>query len=368
MKILSVFGTRPEATKMCPLVKAIDAAPDMDGVVCVTAQHRQMLDDVLELYGVTPQYDLDIMKQRQSTSYVFARVLEGVDDVIVKEQPDVVLVHGDTATSVAAALAAFYRKIPVGHVEAGLRSFDKYSPYPEELNRCLTDIIADIYFAPTGYNRDTLLKEGIPADAIVVTGNTAIDALSYTGHLCNALPFAMDDPDHKLILMTTHRNENLGEPMRRICNAMLRVVRDNPDVELFIPVHMNPAVREVVLPILGDRPRIHLTEPISAHQLIYAMKRCYICVTDSGGLQEEAPTYGAPLVILREETERPEGIDAGIAVLTGSDERLIYDTVNRLLRDADHHKSMVATENPYGDGRASERIVDALRRMVSPCR
>ncbi len=364
LRVMPVFGTRPEAIKMAPLVAALLADEHIDCMVCVTGQHREMLDQVLDQFDIKPRFDLNIMKESQTLTSITSSVLEGMDEVIVKSKPDLILVHGDTTTSFAAALAAFYRKIPVGHVEAGLRSFDKYSPYPEELNRTLTAKIADLNFAPTSANRKNLLRESVPGQ-IFVTGNTVIDALQqmvkkdfiFSHSLLNGL----SSSEKRMILLTAHRRENLGMPMESICRAVKRIAADNSDVEIIYPVHRNPAVRQHVWPILSDVPNVHLIDPIEVQDMHNLINRCYLVMTDSGGLQEEAPALGKPVLVLRKETERPEICEAGKALLVGTDENCIYEKAMKLLNDTDFYMGMRQALNPYGDGRASERIVKAIR-------
>lgn len=363
INVMTVFGTRPEAIKMAPLVLELEKNPNINSIVCVTAQHRQMLDQVLEIFGITPDYDLDIMKDRQTLIGITTRVLEGLDAVIKEAKPDIILVHGDTSTTFVGALAAFYNQTKVGHVEAGLRTYDKYSPFPEEMNRCLTGRIADLHFSPTVNNRENLLKEGISADNIFITGNTVIDALKTTVDKDYTLCDSMKDVDFenkRVIVVTAHRRENLGEPLRNICNALKRIVDDFNDVELVYPVHLNPAVRETVFSILGDNDRIKLIDPIDVRDLHNAMDRCFMVMTDSGGLQEEAPSLGKPVLVLRNETERPEAVEAGTVKVAGIDENNIYNMAKELLTNKDEYNKMARAVNPYGDGEASRRTVEAI--------
>ncbi len=364
IKVMSVFGTRPEAVKMAPLVLELQKCEQIENVVVVTAQHRQLLDSVMDLFGIKADYDLDLMKERQTLSSLTSTIMTEMTKVLEQVKPDIVLVHGDTTTSSITALAAFYLGIKVGHVEAGLRTFDKNMPFPEELNRRITDFITDIYFAPTAYNKDTLVREGIDESRIFVTGNTAIDALATTATIPAELPIHMQNDGNRLILVTAHRRDNptnSGEnPIEEICKALLRVVQDFADVEIFFPVHPNPAVREIVYAILGNNSRIHLTDPCTAAELQCAMRKCYMVMSDSGGLQEEAPSFGKPIIVMRKETERPEGIHAGISILAGTNQDIIYNSAKRLLTDPNAYAEMSAKENPYGDGKASKRIVEAI--------
>lgn len=363
IKVMSVFGTRPEAIKMAPLVKMLEKEERVQSIVCVTAQHRQMLDQVLAQFDITPDYDLNLMKAGQTLTSITNGVLEGMETILKQAQPDIVLVHGDTTTSFAAALAAFYLQIPVGHVEAGLRSFDKYSPFPEEMNRCLTGRIATLHFAPTERNRRNLESEGIHENIFVV-GNTVIDALrikvsdDYRFHdeKLRRLPLEQG----RWIVMTAHRRENLGPRLEQICRAVRRVVDTVPDVHVVYPVHLNPAVRNTVFPILDGVDRIHLIDPIEVDDMHNLLKRAYLVLTDSGGLQEEAPALDKPVVVLRTETERPEVVEANKAVLAGVEEEHIYQITERLLTDSQLYQSMVASNNPYGDGHTSEKITQII--------
>ena len=363
IKIMTVFGTRPEAIKMCPLVIKLKENKDIDTVVCVTAQHRQMLDQVLEAFKVVPDYDLDIMKNRQTLTHITASVLEGLYGIIEAEKPDMILVHGDTTTTFVASLAAFYCKVKVGHVEAGLRTYDKYSPYPEEMNRKLVTQIADLYFAPTQNNKNNLLKELIKEEYIYITGNTVIDALKTTvkkNFKFEHPVLSKIDFNKKIIFMTAHRRENLGEPLRNICSAVKEIATKNKNVEVVYPVHLNPAVQEVAKEILGEVNNVHLIEPLDVlvtHNLINCS---YMVLTDSGGIQEEAPSLGKPVLVLRNETERPEAVYAGTVKVVGTDKNKIIEESNKLLNDKNEYNKMSKATNPYGDGKACERIVDAI--------
>jgi UDP-N-acetylglucosamine 2-epimerase len=364
IKIMTVFGTRPEAIKMAPLVRELKMRHPIDCTVCVTAQHREMLDQVLEKFDIMPDYDLNIMKARQTLTEITTRAAEGLYGIFEEVSPDMVLVHGDTTTTFAASLAAFYLKIRVGHVEAGLRTYDKYSPFPEEMNRRLTGAIADLHFAPTASNKENLLKENVRQENIYVTGNTVIDALSTTV----SPDYSFDEPflndldfaGKRIILVTAHRRENLGKPMENIFTALRRLVDDLPDVSLVYPVHMNPVVRETAGRILGGHERIHLIEPLNVLDMHNLMARSALVMTDSGGLQEEAPSLGKPVLVLRNETERPEAIKAGTVKLLGTDTETVYKEARLVLDDAEEYQRMAKAVNPYGDGKASKRICDAL--------
>lgn len=359
-KILSVFGTRPEAIKMAPVVKELETRANIQSVVCVTAQHRDMLDQVLEAFSIKPDYDLDIMKPGQTLTHITAEVLKGIEKVIIKEKPDCVLVHGDTTTSMATALAAFYQQVKVGHVEAGLRTYDKYSPFPEEMNRQIIDNIADYLFAPTELSKENLEKKLNKSQKIIVTGNTAIDALKSTiveEYDDNNLKWAKGS---RLILLTAHRRENLGEPMRRIFRAIRRLAEEYDDVKVIYPVHLNPKVQTVAKEILGDNDKIRLIRPLDVMDFHNYMERAYIIMSDSGGIQEEAPSLGKPVLVLRDTTERPEGIDAGTLKLVGTDEEMIYTEAKLLLDDKKEYNRMAEAKNPYGDGFASKYIVDEI--------
>ncbi|RZT21519.1 non-hydrolyzing UDP-N-acetylglucosamine 2-epimerase [Fictibacillus sp. BK138] len=361
VKVMTIFGTRPEAIKMAPLVLELEKYNEqIESVVTVTAQHREMLDQVLEIFGVTPDHDLNIMKDRQSLIDVTTRALQGLDEIMKKEQPDVVLVHGDTTTTFVASLAALYNKIAVGHVEAGLRTWNKYSPYPEEMNRQLTGVISDLNFAPTDTAARNLLNENKPGDSIYVTGNTAIDALKTTVKEDYSHEVLEKLGDDRLILLTAHRRENLGDPMRNMFRAIKRLVNEHDDVQVVYPVHLNPAVREVADEILKGDSRIHLIEPLGVVDFHNFASRAHIILTDSGGVQEEAPSLGVPVLVLRDTTERPEGIDAGTLKLAGTDEETIYGLAKELLTDDTAYEAMAKASNPYGDGEASRRIVEAI--------
>ena len=370
MRVLSVFGTRPEAIKMTPVVTALAGAPGIDACVCVTAQHRGMLDQVLDLFGIVPDFDLDIMRDNQDLSHITTAVLEGMAGVYDDFQPDRVLVHGDTTTTFAASLAAYYRKIPVGHVEAGLRTGDMYAPYPEEMNRRLTDAITDMFFAPTETARGHLIAEGVDVGRIFVTGNTVIDALlSATAMLKDDAAlrdslkdcFKFLDPDRRMILVTGHRRESFGPGFEAICAALAQLAgRD--DAEIVYPVHLNPNVSEPVHRILGDKANIHLMEPLDYLPFVYLMERCHLVLTDSGGIQEEAPSLGKPVLVMRDVTERPEAVEAGTVKLVGTDAGTIVDECARLLDDDAAYRAMSRAHNPYGDGKAASRIVEELSR------
>ncbi|MED4206285.1 non-hydrolyzing UDP-N-acetylglucosamine 2-epimerase [Neobacillus mesonae] len=361
LKVMTVFGTRPEAIKMAPLVKELEKFPDkIKSIVTVTAQHRQMLDQVLHIFEIVPDFDLNIMKERQSLVDVTTRSLEGLTRVFEEAKPDIVLVHGDTTTTFVASLAAYYRQIPVGHVEAGLRTHNKFSPYPEEMNRQLTGVLADLHFAPTVQAKENLLAENKQEDAIFITGNTAIDALKTTvrDHYSHFVLERLGAD--RLVLMTAHRRENLGEPMENMFRAILRIVEKHEDVQVVYPVHMNPVVREIADRVLGDNGRIHLIEPLDVIDFHNFAERAYLILTDSGGIQEEAPSLGVPVLVLRDTTERPEGIAAGTLKLAGTDEERIFELADELLSDQAAHDQMAKASNPYGDGCASSRIVDAI--------
>lgn len=367
LKVMTVFGTRPEAIKMCPLVLEMKKYPDLiEPLVAVTAQHREMLDQVLELFQIKPDYDLNIMTSGQTLYDVTTRALMGLKEVMEEAKPDIVLVHGDTTTTFAGALAAFYAQIPVGHVEAGLRTGNKYSPYPEEMNRKLTGAIADMHFAPTAISKQNLLKENVNPDNILVTGNTVIDALQATvqkGYVFEDAEFnKVFESGHRLILMTTHRRENLGEPMRHVYKALKSVLETHEDVEAIFPVHKNPKVREIVQQELGGLDRVHLIEPMDYEPFANLMAKVDIVLTDSGGIQEEAPALGKPVLVLRDTTERPEAVSAGTVLLVGTAYEDVLRETNRLLDDAAHYKKMAEAANPYGDGQACARIVNAVLR------
>ncbi|MBS4175419.1 UDP-N-acetylglucosamine 2-epimerase (non-hydrolyzing) [Bacillus sp. FJAT-49736] len=362
IKVMTIFGTRPEAIKMAPLVLELQKYPEeFKSIVTVTAQHREMLDQVLSIFRITPDYDLNIMKDRQSLIDITTRALEGLDKVMREVEPDIVLVHGDTTTTFVASLAAYYNKIVVGHVEAGLRTWNKYSPYPEEMNRQLTGILADLQFAPTEMSAQNLLLENKRKESIYVTGNTAIDALKTTVKADYTHEILEKVGDDRLILLTAHRRENLGEPMRNMFRAIKRIVQEQPDVQVVYPVHLNPAVREIAAEILGNNPRIHLIEPLDVIDFHNFANRAYLILTDSGGVQEEAPSLGVPVLVLRDTTERPEGIEAGTLKLAGIEEETIYQLATELLTKTEEHDKMAKASNPYGDGQASRRIVDIIR-------
>lgn len=364
LKVMTVFGTRPEAIKMAPLVKVLEQRVEIESIVCVTAQHRQMLDQVMDIFNIRADFDLDIMKSGQTLSDITARVMKGIEETIKAARPDIVLVHGDTTTTFAGALASFYCQTKIGHVEAGLRTYDKYSPFPEEMNRCLTTYLADLYFAPTINNENNLLKENVNPSDIYVTGNTVIDAIKHTvqpNYVFHDDTLKQIDFDNKrVILVTAHRRENLGEPLQNICRAILNAANAAEDVEVVYPVHLNPLVRNTANEILGDHSRIHLIDPLDVTELHNLMDRCYMVMTDSGGLQEEAPSLGKPVLVLRNETERPEAVTAGTVKIAGVDENHITDLARTLLFDKTEYEKMSKAVNPYGDGLASERIADAI--------
>lgn len=364
IKVMSVFGTRPEAIKMAPLVKELEKTPEIESIVCVTAQHREMLDQVLEIFDLHPQYDLNIMQSRQTLAGITTRALTGLEEVMGKEKPDIVLVHGDTSTTFAGALAAYYNQVKVGHVEAGLRTYDKYQPFPEEMNRRLTGALTDLHFAPTPLAKEHLLKENISEDGIFITGNTVIDALAHTIEEDYAFTVEelnkIDFKGKRVIAMTAHRRENLGEPLRNICHAVKRLVEEYPDVEVVYAVHKNPAVVEPVHEILGGNDRIHLTDPLDLKDMHNLMCRSFFVMTDSGGLQEEVPSMGKPVLVLRNVTERPEGVEAGTLKLAGTEEDVIYRMAKELLDDKEEYEKMAQAKNPFGDGQASRRIVESI--------
>jgi UDP-N-acetylglucosamine 2-epimerase (non-hydrolysing) len=364
-KVMTIFGTRPEAIKMAPLVLELQKYPEqIESIVTVTAQHRQMLDQVLETFNITPNYDLNIMKDRQTLIDVTTNALQGLDKVMKEAQPDIVLVHGDTATTFIASLAAFYNQIAIGHVEAGLRTWNKYSPYPEEMNRQLTGVMADLHFAPTEVSKKNLLDENKNPDTIFVTGNTAIDALATTVSEHYTHPVLDKIGEDRMILLTAHRRENLGEPMRHMFKAITRILTEHEDVQVVYPVHMNPAVREIANEILGDNERVHLIEPLEVFDFHNFAANSYMILTDSGGVQEEAPSLGKPVLVLRDTTERPEGIEAGTLKLAGTEEETIYALAKELLTDKNAYEVMAKASNPYGDGHASKRIVEALLEFL----
>lgn len=364
IKIMTVFGTRPEAIKMAPVVHALKEAPEFEVSVAVTAQHRDMLDQVLHLFSITPEYDLDIMSAGQTLFDVTSRSLMGLNEVLQAAKPDMVLVHGDTTTTFAGALASFYHQIQVGHVEAGLRTGNKFSPYPEEMNRKLTGVLADIHFSPTETAKNNLLAEGVAEDRIIVTGNTVIDALLKTV----GPSYTFTDPEleaalateKRVILVTTHRRENLGEPMRQVYRALRDILEQHEDTIAVFPVHKNPKVRECVQEELGDHPRVLLIEPLEYEPFANLMNRSTLILTDSGGIQEEAPSLGKPVLVLRDTTERPEAVEAGTVKLVGTDQKTVYEEAHRLLSDSEAYHEMAGASNPYGDGTASEKIVKAI--------
>ena len=363
-KVMLVFGTRPEAIKMCPLVNELKTRKQLETVVCVTGQHRQMLDQVLEAFQVEPDYDLSIMKERQTLFDVTTNILNNIKEVLEKEKPNVVLVHGDTSTTFVTALACFYLQIPVGHVEAGLRTYNIYSPYPEEFNRQAVSIISQFNFAPTELSKNNLLKEGKKEETIFVTGNTAIDALKTTVREDYTHPDLEWVSDSRLIMITAHRRENLGEPMKHMFRAIRRVMDEHPDVKAIYPIHMNPVVREIADSILGDDERIRIIEPLEVLDFHNFLNRSYMILTDSGGIQEEAPSLGKPVLVMRDTTERPEGIAAGTLKLVGTEEETIYQNFKSLLENKDEYEKMSKASNPYGDGFACKRIADILEEKL----
>ncbi len=359
-KVMTIFGTRPETIKMAPLVKELQSRPQVQTIVCVTAQHRQMLDQVLQAFEIEPDYDLDIMQQGQTLSDITSRVLNGLEDIMKTEKPDIVLVHGDTTTTFAGALAAYYQQIPVGHVEAGLRTYQKYSPYPEEMNRQMVGVMADLHFAPTYKSMENLLREGKKRENIIVTGNTAIDALKTTvrdDYSSELLNWAQGS---RLLVLTAHRRENLGAPMYRMFRAIKRIVDLYEDVKMVYPVHLNPIVQRAAHEVFGNNPKIRLVEPMDVIDFHNLLSRSYLILTDSGGIQEEAPSLGKPVIVLRDTTERPEGVEAGTLKLAGTDEMTIYHLLDELLNNSEEYHRMSCAKNPYGDGEASRKIVDFL--------
>ena len=368
IKVMTVFGTRPEAIKMAPLVKELQSRKEIETIVCVTAQHRQMLDQVLQTFEIVPDYDLDIMKQGQTLADITTRALKGLEDVIMQTKPDIVLVHGDTSTTFAGALAAYYTQTAVGHVEAGLRTYNKYSPFPEEMNRQMVGVIADMHFAPTEKSAENLIKEGKNKNNIYITGNTAIDAMKHTvdeNYDHEVFNWIGDD---RMILLTAHRRENLGEPMYHIFRAIRRIVEEFEDIKVVYPIHMNPRVRAIASEVLDGCDRVRLIEPLEVMDFHNFQNKSYLILTDSGGIQEEAPSLGKPVLVLRDTTERPEGIEAGTLKLTGTDEETIYNMTKELLQNKNLYDSMSKACNPYGDGHASERIADAIiERFSSAC-
>ena len=361
IKVMSIFGTRPEAIKMAPLVKELEKREEIESIVCVTAQHREMLDQVLETFKIQPNYDLNIMKQGQTLGDITTRALTGLENVIKECKPDIVLVHGDTTTTFAGALAAFYNQVAIGHVEAGLRTYDKYSPFPEEMNRQMVDCMTDMYFAPTELSKSNLLKQNIDKSKIYVTGNTAIDAMSTTVDENYTHPeLEWIKPNERLILLTAHRRENLGEPMYHIFRAIKKIVDEFSDVKVIYPIHLNPKVRDIAKEVFADCDRVKLIEPLEVFDFHNFQNKSYIIMTDSGGIQEEAPSLGKPVLVLRDTTERPEGIAAGTLKLVGTDETIIYQEAKKLLTDKTEYEKMSKASNPYGDGHASEYIVNAI--------
>lgn len=365
IKVMSIFGTRPEAIKMAPLIKELEKRKEIESVVAVTAQHREMLDQVLETFNIKPDYDLNIMKQGQTLADVTTRALQGLEKVIKECKPDIVLVHGDTTTTFAGALAAFYNQVAIGHVEAGLRTYDKYSPWPEEMNRQMVDCMADMYFAPTNLSKENLLRQNISKEKIYVTGNTAIDAMSTT--IDKNYKHEVIDwiGDSRMILLTAHRRENLGEPMRHIFKAIKRLIDEFDDIKVVYPIHKNPLVREIANEILQGIDRVRLIEPLEVFDFHNFQNKSYMIMSDSGGIQEEAPSLGKPVLVLRDTTERPEGIEAGTLKLVGTNEDVIYNEAKKLLIDKVVYNKMSKASNPYGDGHASKRIVDAIIKKFS---
>ncbi|MDP4179831.1 MAG: UDP-N-acetylglucosamine 2-epimerase (non-hydrolyzing) [Bacillota bacterium] len=364
LKVITVFGTRPEAIKMAPLVKEMENYSEIESLVCVTAQHRQMLDQVLHMFNILPDFDLNIMQDRQTLTDITVRALDGLCRVFEENQPDIVLVHGDTTTTFVASLAAFYNKINVGHVEAGLRTFDKYFPYPEEINRRLTGVLADFHFSPTVVNKKNLLNEGVKEDKIYITGNTVIDALKTT--VKDNYVFENDQlkkinfNDKRVITVTAHRRENLGGPLENICRALRHISNKYPDIDIVYPVHLNPAVQETAKSIIGNCPNIHLINPLGVQDMHNLISLSYMILTDSGGLQEEAPSLGKPVLVLRNETERPEAVKAGTVKIAGTEEAQIIKLTEQLIEDQREYERMARAVNPYGDGLASSRITEAL--------
>lgn len=360
IKVMTVFGTRPEAIKMAPLVKELKSRKEIECIVCVTAQHRQMLDQVLNAFEITPDYDLDIMKPGQTLTGITTSALVGLENVIKEVEPDIILVHGDTTTTLAGAMAAYYNRVSIGHVEAGLRTWNKYSPYPEEMNRQIVGVLADMHFSPTEHSKQSLLDEGKNEKDIFVTGNTAIDAMQTTVREDYSNPIFDWIGEDKLILITAHRRENLGEPMRGMFNAINKILEETPNVKAVYPVHLNPLVKNMANEIFGNNEKIKLIDPLEVVDFHNFMNKSYLILTDSGGIQEEAPSLGKPVVVLRDTTERPEGIEAGTLVLAGTDETNIYNIVKELLNNKEKHDEMAQAKNPYGDGTASKQIVDAI--------
>lgn len=365
IKVMSIFGTRPEAIKMAPVVKAMAHDDRFAPITVVTGQHREMLDQVLKIFKIKPDYDLNIMQKDQTLSSITSKVLLGMDKILQEDRPDLILVHGDTTTTFSAGLSAFYHQIPVGHVEAGLRTWNKYSPFPEELNRQMTDVLTDLYFAPTTTSRDNLRRENHPENQIFVTGNTAIDALKDTvsENYHNEILEEISE-DHRIILVTMHRRENQGEPMQRVFKAIRQVVDETPDVEVIFPVHLNPKVQQMAEAELGNDPRIKLVAPLDVLDFHNIAARSYLIMTDSGGVQEEAPSLGKPVLVLRDTTERPEGVAAGTLKLVGTDPQAVKEQMNALLNDPAKYAEMAQAQNPYGDGHAAARILDAIAKTI----
>ncbi|WP_257607693.1 non-hydrolyzing UDP-N-acetylglucosamine 2-epimerase [Weissella sagaensis] len=366
LKIMSIFGTRPEAIKMAPVIKEIEAREDIQSVVVVTGQHREMLQQVLQLFKITPDYDLNIMEKNQSLSKITSKVILGLDSILEQENPNLILVHGDTTTTMAASMSAFYHQVPIGHVEAGLRTWNKYSPYPEEMNRMITDDLADLYFAPTQLSENNLLKEGHTATQIFVTGNTVIDVLRYTVHTDYRHGVLDEIPvDHKIILLTMHRRENQGQPMRDVFTAIKEVAIENSNIDVIYPVHLSPNVQKIAHEIFANIDNIHLIAPLEVTDFHNLAARSYFIMTDSGGVQEEAPSLNKPVLVLRDTTERPEGVDAGTLELVGTDTFKVKQAMLTLLHDADKYQRVANAQNPYGDGHTAERIVNICQEYFS---
>lgn len=368
-KVITIFGTRPEAIKMAPLVKELEKREGIDSKVCVTAQHREMLDQVLDYFDIKPDFDLNIMKSKQTLTGITNKVLEGLEEIFIQEKPDMILVHGDTTTTFSGALAAFYQQIKVGHVEAGLRTFDKYFPFPEEMNRKLTGALADLHFAPTKGSKANLLREGVSENDIYITGNTVIDAMAHTVKedyiFDNDILNEIDFKNKKIIMVTAHRRENWGEGIDNICEALNKIVDENKDVELIYLVHLNPVVKDVVYSKLGNKERVHLLPPLDTNETHNLMNKCFMVMTDSGGLQEEAPHLGKPVLVLRDVTERPEAVEYGTVKLVGTDINKIVTEANNLINNKDEYMKMSKAANPYGDGLASRRIADIIENYFS---
>lgn len=368
-KVITIFGTRPEAIKMAPLVKELEKREGIDSKVCVTAQHREMLDQVLDYFDIKPDFDLNIMKSKQTLTGITNKVLEGLEEIFIQEKPDMILVHGDTTTTFSGALAAFYQQIKVGHVEAGLRTFDKYFPFPEEMNRKLTGALADLHFAPTKGSKANLLREGVSENDIYITGNTVIDAMAHTVKddyiFDNDILNEIDFKNKKIIMVTAHRRENWGEGIDNICEALNKIVDENKDVEVVYLVHLNPVVKDVVYSKLGNKERVHLLPPLDTNETHNLMNKCFMVMTDSGGLQEEAPHLGKPVLVLRDVTERPEAVEYGTVKLVGTDINKIVTEANNLINNKDEYMKMSKAANPYGDGLASRRIADIIENYFS---